>query len=200
MSQESPGIKDSLRGQLVGRRMGIDPRQRVQLDKQICIHLADFLAASEMLDLAAYVAFKGEPDLFPVLGDLHRAGRRVHLPVLAETRQTMAFHRWHPGVEMPANRFGIPEPVNGQSCPAQRLGLVLTPLVAFSPNGVRLGMGAGFYDRTFQFKMAEPANPPLLMGVAYGVQEVDNLPAESWDVPLDGITTEHGTRFFQHRY
>jgi len=109
----------------------------------------------------------------------------------------MRFRRWRPGATMVPNRYGIPEPREGRECDVRRLELVLTPLVAFDGNGTRLGMGAGFYDRTFEFLRADPDAGPWLVGVAYAMQQVDSLPAETWDVPVGGVITERGLRVFR---
>ena len=65
------------------------------------------------------------------------------------------------------------------------------PLVAFSAAGTRLGMGGGYYDRSFAFRHGRGA-PPRLVGVGYGFQREDALAAEPWDVPLDAVATEAG--------
>jgi 5-formyltetrahydrofolate cyclo-ligase len=61
------------------------------------------------------------------------------------------------------------------------------PLVGWDRAGNRLGMGGGYYDRTLQ-----SVSGPLLVGIAYSVQEVDDIPRESWDVALDIVLTEAG--------
>ena len=109
----------------------------------------------------------------------------------------MTFRRWQPGEKMVANRFGIPEPVDGRECEPRRLELVLAPLVAFSGNGTRLGMGAGFYDRTFAFAKDNPAAGPWMVGIAYALQQVDSLPSQPWDVPLGAVITERGLQVFR---
>jgi 5-formyltetrahydrofolate cyclo-ligase len=63
--------------------------------------------------------------------------------------------------------------------------------VAFSATGDRLGMGGGYYDRSFAFRLQSSA-PPRLVGVGYGFQRHDGLRAEPWDVPLDAVVTEDG--------
>jgi 5-formyltetrahydrofolate cyclo-ligase len=69
--------------------------------------------------------------------------------------------------------------------------LVLVPLVAFDVHGMRLGMGGGYYDRSFAFRMTEGyASKPALVGLAYEIQKVAALEQRAWDVPLDGIVTE----------
>ncbi len=191
---DKPDLKDSLRVQMVADRERLPPARRRQLDRQICSHLLRYLEARDCIHVAAYVGFRGEPDLKPALEALHHAGRRIYLPVVE--KREMRFLRWQPGAAMKNNRFGIPEPEAGPECPAERLDLVLMPLVAFSPTGTRLGMGAGFYDRRFAFRLEAPETGPLLVGTAYSLQEVDSLPAQRWDVPLDGVITDRGAREF----
>ena len=77
--------------------------------------------------------------------------------------------------------------------PAQ-MALVVTPLVGFDSQCRRLGMGGGWYDRSFAFRHDRPA-PPWLVGAAFAVQQVESLPVASWDVPVDAICTEDGTLF-----
>ena len=91
-----------------------------------------------------------------------------------------------------SNSFGIAEPVAGKlRIEPRQLDAVLLPLVAFDRNGCRLGMGAGFYDRAFAFKRNSGINKrPLMIGLAHHFQEVQQLPTDSWDVPLDAIITD----------
>ncbi|MBJ7516807.1 MAG: 5-formyltetrahydrofolate cyclo-ligase, partial [Stenotrophomonas sp.] len=63
--------------------------------------------------------------------------------------------------------------------------------------GGRLGMGGGWYDRSFAFRHDRPA-PPWLVGAAFAVQQVDALAVASWDVAVDAICTEADTLFASH--
>jgi len=91
------------------------------------------------------------------------------------------------------NRYGIPEPECAPAAliTAEQVDVVLLPLVAFHRAGHRLGMGAGYYDRSFAFlrSRARPASP-VLVGIGYSFQEVAAMPALDHDVPLDFIATE----------
>ncbi len=192
---EKPDQKAQLRARLVAERERLHIHQRRRLDRRICVHLLRFLDDRDCINMAGFHAFRGEPDLMPALEALHHAGRHVHLPVV--NGRDMHFARWIPGQVMKKNRFGIPEPINGQVCPAERLEVVLTPLVAYSATGTRLGMGAGFYDRAFSFCLNHPDAGPMLVGAAYSLQEVNSLPAQSWDVPLDAAITDRGLQMFR---
>ena len=77
------------------------------------------------------------------------------------------------------------------------LDLVLVPLVGFDGAGNRLGMGGGFYDRSFAFLGQRRWRRPRLVGVAFDLQRVDRLPRRAWDVPLDAVASERGCYRFR---
>ncbi|CBA15302.1 5-formyltetrahydrofolate cyclo-ligase [Xanthomonas albilineans] len=111
------------------------------------------------------------------------------LPVLHGT--TLRFAPWRPGQPLVANRYGIPEPdldAAAMLAPEQ-MALVVTPLVGFDHAGHRLGMGGGWYDRSFEFRQQQ-APPPWLVGAAFDAQQVAALPIAAWDVRLDAVCTE----------
>ncbi|GAA4859703.1 5-formyltetrahydrofolate cyclo-ligase [Luteimonas vadosa] len=117
------------------------------------------------------------------------------LPVLHED-QRLRFAPWRPGGSLTTNRFGIPEPAvpDDALLAPEAMDLVVVPLVAFDGACNRLGMGGGWYDRSFAFRGDRPA-PPWLVGVGFSVQQVDEVPTEPWDVPLDAVCTERATHF-----
>ena len=183
--------KQALRVSLLDRRRSLPTASRAMLDRQLCVGVLDFFASRPGARVSAFWAFRGEPDLTPALEMLHSTDRQLYLPVL-KNRQ-MTFRRWIPEARLEPNQFGIPEPLDGEPCAADRLDWVLMPLVAFSAAGARLGMGGGFYDRCFAFRLAAPPGcGPRLIGVAYGFQQVDSLPIQAWDVPMDAVITDRG--------
>ncbi|WP_133000484.1 5-formyltetrahydrofolate cyclo-ligase [Luteimonas arsenica] len=118
------------------------------------------------------------------------------LPVLHGDGR-LRFAPWRPGEAVAPNRFGIPEPVveTGELLDPEALDLVVVPLVGFDVRCHRLGMGGGWYDRSFAFRHLQPA-PPRLVGAAFAFQQVDDeLPSEDWDVQLDAICTDQSTLF-----
>jgi 5-formyltetrahydrofolate cyclo-ligase len=125
-----------------------------------------------------------------------KAGKTVYLPVLVnDPPQSLRFAPYRPGVPLQRNRFNIPEPdspITDELMPDQ-LDLVLTPLVAFDLTGTRLGMGGGFYDRSFSFLLNHGSieKRPYLLGLGYEFQKATEvLVREGWDVPLDAAVTE----------
>ena len=72
----------------------------------------------------------------------------------------------------------------------QALDLVLTPLTVFDAERNRIGMGGGFYDRSFAFRKDPAHTRPRLVGVAHELQKVEHIEPEDWDVRLDLVVTD----------
>lgn len=146
--------------------------------------------------VAAYFGSKGEIDPMPLLQAAAALNKACYLPVLHPFRRgELWFYRWRPGDPLVCNRFGIPEPVPRKHhlMAARRLDLVVVPLVGFDAGCQRLGMGGGYYDRSFAFvRRLRLARRPFLLGLAFEVQRVDSLPTRPWDVALDAVATERG--------
>jgi 5-formyltetrahydrofolate cyclo-ligase len=186
--------KARLRQQLLAERQALHDHQRARLDRKICAYLLRFLDDIDAIRLGAFFPFRCEPNLIPAMEVLHQAARRIHLPVIRG--EALDFKRWRPDVALRANRFGIPEPAGGDACEPGDLDVVFMPLVAFSHSGERLGMGGGFYDRALAPFIEHPGTGPQRVGVAYDFQQIDSLPVDAWDVPLDAVITDQGSREF----
>lgn len=184
--------RDALRRELRQRRRAIPAAQRIAAADALAhrLHALPFLPASGYA--AGYWAMDGEIGLHS--WQLRLPDGLVYcLPVLREDN-TLGFAPWRPGDGLVTNRFGIPEPdvAPESSLDPAAMALVLMPLVGFDAHGQRLGMGGGWYDRSFAFRQHAVA-PPWLVGVGFAAQRIDALAAEAWDVPVDAICTEADT-------
>lgn len=193
--------KLDLRLQMRRRRRSLSPADRAWAAENLARRLRRTGVYRRSRDVAVYWSADGEMDLGAFIRRAWRDGKRIYLPVLAgHGRQGLWFRRYTPDSLLRPNHYGIPEPAreNRAAMAARRLDLVLTPLVAFDAHGHRLGMGGGYYDRTFAFLHHRSRwQHPRLIGVAYSFQEAEVLPAEPWDVPLWGVCTEAGLRAFR---
>lgn len=140
--------------------------------------------------VAGYHPFRTEIDPRPLMRRLAEAGARLALPVTPPKGSDLplAFRLLRPEATLaPApTGFGVHEPP--VDAPLAKPDLVLVPLLAFDRTGARLGYGAGHYDRTLPGLAARPGF--RVIGLAYAAQEVERLPAEPHDHPLDAILTE----------
>ena len=136
------------------------------------------------------------PTLIPT--PLEREGR-VRGNKKTETFSTLALHflPFSSSTVLQKNKYGIPEPhyKSTHEKPIAELDLILLPLIAFDSQGHRIGMGAGYYDRTLE-NIMELRKRPKLLGCAFSDQETNQIEPNPWDIPLDGVVTENGVRYF----
>lgn len=150
--------------------------------------LADVLAPHRDRPLAGYMPMRTEIDPLPAM-TAHTGP--VGVPVILGPGQALRFREWTPGCAMIAGDFGALIPQEGLWIDPE---VVIVPLVAFDPQGYRLGYGGGFYDRTLEGLRAR--RPTLAIGFAFAAQEMATVPLEPTDQRLDAIVTEQGVRWF----
>ncbi len=139
--------------------------------------------------IALYLANDGEIVTQDLIHACWDAGKQVYLPVIHPfCAGHLLFLEYRKTTPMCANKYGIQEPkLNVEGViPVQQLDAIMMPLVAFDEMANRLGMGGGYYDRTLS-RVSHSATK--LIGIAHDCQRADNLPIESWDVPLNAIMT-----------
>lgn len=184
-------LRQELRQAMKARRSALRPAERIACAQAVASHLLSQQAMQEARDVAGYWAVEGELPLSAVATNVAAMGTYL-LPKLGP-EGTLRFAPWSPRVDLVPNRYGIPEPSTDlKDClTADQLDLILVPLLAFDAHGNRLGMGGGWYDRSLAYRLKGRAKP-FLVGVAYAFQQVDAVPAEPWDIPLDAVVTESG--------
>ena len=181
----------ALRTQMRAARARLGAAERIAAAEGVVLALEQLPEFLTDRDVAGYWAVGGELPLHVAVARLRARGQNYCVPVLK--RRELRFAPLAAHAELRTNRFGIPEPVCAEQeliAPAQ-LELVLVPLTAFNRRGGRLGMGGGYYDRSFAFlhDLPRPAQP-LLVGIGYSFQEVPGLSARAHDVTMDFIATE----------
>jgi 5-formyltetrahydrofolate cyclo-ligase len=150
--------------------------------------------------IAAYLGNDGEVGTEDLIRAMWDEGKHTFLPILRfAPEKCLWFGLYRPDTVLVPNKYRIPEPALGPDTVSEpwRFELALVPLVAFDLAGHRIGMGGGYYDRTFAY-LKESGKPrtPTLIGLAFECQKCETLPAEPWDVPLDGVVTEQAFYVF----
>ena len=188
MSDERGALRRALRE----RRRALPAPERIAAADALAARLLALPFAPQSGHAAGYWAMDGEIALHAWQLRLPRTVRYC-LPVLHEDGH-LRFAPWKPGEPLRANRHGIPEPdvAEASLLRADQLDFAVVPLVAFDVRGHRLGMGGGWYDRSFAFRRTQ-SGPPRLAGAAFSLQRADAIAAEAWDVPLDAVCTESDT-------
>ncbi|MDO5506494.1 MAG: 5-formyltetrahydrofolate cyclo-ligase [Pseudoxanthomonas suwonensis] len=183
--------RPALRAQLRARRRELPAATRIAAADGLARQLLALPFAPTRGHVAGYWAMDGEIALHA--WQLALPPDVVYcLPVLAG--DYLMFAPWRAGQPLASNRYGIPEPdVDGDALlPGEAMQLVVMPLVGFDALGNRLGMGGGWYDRSFGFRNRRAA-PPWLVGAGFDDQRVDALDVQDWDVRADAICTGSAT-------
>jgi 5-formyltetrahydrofolate cyclo-ligase len=138
--------------------------------------------------VCAYLPFGTEPGTTALVDALAGGGARVLLPVIRPEPGPLDWAEYTGDADLMASRFrGIREPAG------KRLGigavgaaeLILVPALAVDHRGVRLGRGAGHYDRSLVFAAAGAR----LLAVVRDEELVDRLPGQPHDVRMSGVLT-----------
>lgn len=186
-------LRSHMRNQMRRERRSVSVHERKRYSIQLAKRIAKTPLFRNSKRIAFYMANDGELDLTPLMRIAWRMKKQCYLPILSPPfQQHLYFARYVEGDALRPNQFSIPEPKLSPRHwrKGRRLDLVLTPLVAFDALGNRLGMGGGYYDRTFAYlRNHNHWQKPRLVGVAYSFQQVPRLENAAWDVPLSLIAT-----------
>ncbi|MET3924092.1 5-formyltetrahydrofolate cyclo-ligase [Devosia sp. 2618] len=182
--------KAALRIKAHAARASLDHQERAEAAAAAAKHFFDGIALDPSHVVAAYWRIRDELDCQPILVRLMDSNQTVVLPVVLGDEEPLDLRVWEQGASLYEAGFGTLAP--SDLAPRAEPDIVIMPLLGFDARGTRLGYGGGYYDRT----LAKLKKKPLLVGLAYAVQELDDIPREAHDVPLDAIVTEAGVRHF----
>lgn len=186
--------KTALRRQLRSLRQQLAIEERDRLSLSILNHLLSSPLTLHASSIGLYLPTDNEVNTLPFLQAFWQAGKQTFVPVVGKNH-TMGFFPVRPEDPLRPSPLGIREPpVSGRDeWSLTRLDLLLLPLVGFDACGGRMGFGGGYFDRLLD-NLSHP--PPWRVGLAYSFQEVARLPQEPHDIPMHGVVTELGLRWF----
>jgi len=183
--------KAALREQLLAARGGVADAVRAAEARMLSEHLE--LMVTSGSTVCAYVPLGTEPGSIEMVDMLLQRARRVLLPVARTTADNVPLPlRWgeyRPGALVPGP-WGLLEPAE-PVLPESALGeadLVIVPALAVDHQGVRLGRGRGFYDRSLGGRDPQAR----LVAMVRDAEFVGELPAEAHDVPMTHVITPRG--------
>jgi len=183
----------TLRTDLSELRARLTPAQQQLASAELLLNIQRYLGDTCPATIGAYLAVRGEINLDPVLRWLEERCQ-VYLPVITDAAADipMRFAPWSGKTPLRKGRYNIsvPDVPESSYIDATALDLVLVPLVGFDNAGNRLGMGGGYYDRTFRHWHGNTDSQHRLIGVAHEIQRVDSVPVEAWDIPMTRIITD----------
>jgi len=184
--------KAELRARALAARDSLPSDVRTAAAEAMAAHGLPFELASGAV-VSGYSPIRSELDPMPLMLALAGQGARLALPCVTARGQALIFRAFVPGDRLMLGPLGIPEP--SPIAPEVVPEIMLVPLAAFDGRGHRIGYGAGHYDVTFAH--LRKTRHVVGIGIAFAVQEIEEVPALSHDVALDYVLTE--TRLFDFR-
>jgi 5-formyltetrahydrofolate cyclo-ligase len=140
--------------------------------------------------IACYLSTEEEVDTSPLIERAWRMKKRVFVPLIKKNF-TMQFCELRADSTLILNWYGLPEPQDGKIIAPRALDLVITPVVAFDDDGNRIGMGGGYFDRTFSFlRNRQLLFHPKLIGLAFSCQRVEKIAPNPWDIRVFRLINE----------
>ena len=197
-------ISNPPRRQFTRQRRQLTVNQRQQFARDASLHLIKLqqrLTANARVGL--YYDGFGELPTQPLLDWCLRLNYQPYLPVVGSLGRNNKILRFVPiyhskliNVPTRIHSLGMKQNHHRRLLWARDLDVIICPLTAVDLRGNRMGMGGGFYDTTLGKSYRSGASRPLKIGWCYDFQVVEQLQRQSWDVPLDGLITPSGIRWF----
>jgi 5,10-methenyltetrahydrofolate synthetase len=173
------GLSDADRQQRADR-LAVAVKQRL-LDWQHAVSDGDVRPGKAKAVLGVFWPIRTEPDMRSHYPDWASLGFTLALPVTPAAPGPLTFLEWQPGEAMIADAMGIQVPEQQRSV---QTDVLVIPCLGFGDDGLRLGYGGGYYDRTLV------SFGGLSIGVALSGSYLASLPAEAHDVRLNCILTD----------
>jgi 5-formyltetrahydrofolate cyclo-ligase len=181
-------LKDRIRADRVAARQTVNQNVRRAETQALVQHLQSIIAEGDTV--AAYAPLSSEPG-FPDLADTVVAiSGEALLPIARAsadgTPLPLQWVAYRSGALVDAP-YGLFEPAGPWLPPSALASVrtVLLPALAVDRHGVRLGRGAGFYDRSLSFRHPEAR----LIAVVRDDELVDELPVEPHDIAMTHVLT-----------
>jgi 5,10-methenyltetrahydrofolate synthetase len=175
---------------LRGVRDGLSVAERQEIGRAISDHLRALLQGkfngARGKVLSCYWPIKGEPDLRPLMAELHAGGVAIALPIVEVKAAPLVFRRWTPETRMVRGDWNIPvpPPEADQVIP----DISLAPVIGWTDGCYRLGYGGGYFDRTLA--VLDPC--PVTIGIGLRAAHLETIYPQPHDIPLDMILSETG--------
>ena len=170
------------------RQLRGDTERKARLDQAIVAHTVDCMRHFEATGgaIAAYSPLPSEPGTADFPAQLSAYAARVWLPIsLAKGR--LAWSTYQEGASTPG-ALGITEPAGERhdSAVLRECALVVVPALAVDRSGMRLGKGAGYYDRALAGLHVPVA------AVVFDHEVAEKVPHGQLDAPVDAVITPSG--------
>lgn len=128
---------------------------------------------------------KKEIDTWTIIHQLWEQNLDVIVPKMHEGKNEISSCKLTPTTKLEENSWGVPEPVQAVLINESKIDAVVVPLLAYEPEGYRVGYGKGFYDN-FLIRLGEKV---MKIGLSYFPPVAEITDIDDWDIPMDVCIT-----------
>ncbi len=180
--------KADQRAYVRGLRKGMTEEERAEKSRLLCMNLLCLPELKKAEIILSYMPLPEEANIEAVNRSLRRRGKCVCFPLTQETG-VMGAYEPGSGDGFEIKHYGIREPVlpGSREILPEEIDLVLVPCVAFDDDLMRLGQGAGYYDRYLP-----RCKKAVKIAAAFETQRLERVICNEQDIPMDVAVTEKG--------
>ena len=177
--------KKTIRQEIKSAKLLLTPTKRTEAELKVLDALKNNTHVVHCRNIAIYHSLPDELPTGNIIEHLLQEGHNVFLPVI--NGENIVFRQYIDSQCLRKDgKFGIAEPQNSDLLPFNEPFVVITPGIAFTATGQRIGRGGGYYDRFFAQCKSKNASF-YTIGIAYKCQQRQTLPVESFDVEMDCV-------------
>ena len=187
-------VKTKYRQSILQKRNTLDSYEVLNLSK-IILRSADLeLSLSAIKTLGSYFSANNEVDLETLTNIRLKKNLLTTFPKIGPNH-SMSLIAPNDFKRLRKNKYDIFEPSDGDEINPIDHEIIIIPTVGVDKNGYRLGYGGGYYDR-FLESVTQTSNRPLLIGLIYDFQFIDDSFNELHDIKLDIVFSEQQSKKF----
>ena len=176
--------KSALRNQMRAVRGALPPAACSARSEEIARRVLALPELEVVTTVLAFASIHNEVRTRPIIEAMHRSGKRVALPRVAEDE--LVLHIIEPDTALAQGAFCVPEPPeNAPRVEPSDVEFALVPALAVDPRGYRIGYGGGYYD-----KLLPALDSACACAVVYDFQLIAEVPELPFDAAVDLIVTD----------
>lgn len=183
---QPPDPKATLRTEVRTRIAALSPEHRASEARRLTARILTWPRFERARCVLLTASLRDEIDLSSLIPAAQAQGKRCALPCFDAASASYVAREWsRPLDALIVGAYGVREP--GDDCavvPFPALDFILVPGLAFTPSGMRLGRGKGYFDR-----LLGHVPDAVTCGVGFDEQVVPTIPVEPHDVALDHLLT-----------
>ena len=187
-------VKTKYRQSILQKRNTLDSYEVLDLSKTILKNADLGLGLSAITTLGSYFSVNNEVDLATLTNIRLKKNLLTTFPKV-EPNHSMSLIAPKDFKKLKKNKYDIFEPSDGDKINPIDHEIIIIPTVGVDKNGYRLGYGGGYYDR-FLESVTQKNKRPLLVGLIYDFQFIDDSINELHDIKLDIVFSEHQSKKF----